>query len=163
MPVTLSQPTYGVGLSVGVAIGVGALSLTGTAKDESSGVLAVVTHAGQVCRRYSATLTLTVGTPTLVDLSALTDESGAAYGLASIEVLKVSNKSTTAGQDVTAGGGTNGVFAAYPHAIKATARGDSTLFVASPVVVDTTHKILQLTPAGVAGATFTVLLTVVGR
>lgn len=161
MPVALLSARYGCGLEFSFTAGTDFRPNSGSFADESVVNIPIGTGTGQVCKDYAVEVTIASGTPATIDFTALLDENFSALSFGTIEAIKISNKSVNAGEDVTVGGGTNGLFTALPFALKALARGDSTIEIATPITVDSTHKILQLTAA--TGAAVKVRITFVGR
>lgn len=60
-----------------------------------------------------STLTVSTGTPTVVDLASVTDPDGTSITWSDILAIAIVNLSTTAGQDITVGGGTNPVVSLF--------------------------------------------------
>jgi hypothetical protein len=123
--------------------------------------LTVGAAAGQSNKVYSAPFTVTTGTPLALDLTTLVDPLGGALNFSAVTSILITNDSTTAGQDFTIGGGTNGLFTAAPNIVAA---NGGAYFISNPtaqITVDGTHKILTIAVAagtGVGGK-----VTIVGR
>lgn len=80
--------------------------------------------------------------------SGLTDAYGTALVFTSLQGVVIQNTSATA--TITVGGGTNPVFGTDQYTVKAGA----TLPITSTFPVDSTHKVIRITPS--AAATFSV-------
>lgn len=158
MAETLTNPTVSAQLSINVAAG----PLSGTVRQTYGGpTLTIGSTAGQINRKHSVDFAVTAGTPYTLDLTALTDLNGAAMSFSFWTHLLIENESTTTGQDMTVGGGTNGVFTADPVPIQANGGGRMWLNPNPGVTVDGTHKIIQITVA--AGTAVAGKLTIFGR
>lgn len=105
MAATISGPQVSafVQFLAGVAGATGSL----TYNQNVSQALAVGNAAGQANKAYQAALTVTSGTPLVVDLASLTDANGATITFAHVTTVIITNGSTTTGQDLTIGAGTN--------------------------------------------------------
>ncbi|HEX8323477.1 MAG TPA: hypothetical protein VF595_06135 [Tepidisphaeraceae bacterium] len=161
MAVVLTQPKFACGLATGVTAGPAHRRFSTPLSDNVGGVFEVGSGADQVSRDYYIPLTIMSGVPTVIDLTALVNEENAAFGFTTIEALKITNLSKQPGEDVTVGGGTNPVIAAQ-QPLKAVARdGGTTLYLITPITVDGTHKLLQITAA--AGTAVAAVLTILGR
>ena len=163
MSVTLNTAAYAAAVTFNFTAGTSYRPAAGALQDTSTKAFVVGTAAGQVNKEYAAQVTLTAGGSTAIDLTALLDQNGQSLAFGVIEALKVTNQSTTAGQDVTVGGGTYALLASVSTSLKATVRGDSLVLFVTPITVDATHKLLQLAAVGIAGQTYTVLGTALGR
>ena len=158
---TLDSPTWSVGLKANVTGGSAIQPATANISAGKTGSWNVGTSAGQVNEAYGSVVSVLSGTPTNIDLLTLTDALGAAISFATLEAVMVINLSKTTGEDITVGGGTNAVFASLPEVLKATSSGDSTLFFKTPITVDSTHHILELTAA--SGSAVQVAVVLFGR
>lgn len=92
--------------------------------------------------------TYTVGTSaTTIDLTSLTDAYGQSISFGTVKALLVVNNDAT--NNLTVGGGTNGLFSTLPFTLNGqTVSGSqqgSALSIITPITVDGTHKILSLT------------------
>lgn len=91
--------------------------------------------------RYSVT-----STPTVVDLTSLTDDYGTALSFSTVRHIHIRHTDTT--NSLTVGGGTTPVFAVLPVLTSYTASvGDngSCVSITTNITVDSTHKLLSLT------------------
>ncbi len=100
-----------------------------------------------ITKCYFTTETVTT-TPVSIDLTGLTDAYGAALSFATVKHLHIINNDAT--NNLTVGGGTNGVFAALPFNLKGQTGANnsdngSDLNLTTEITVDGTHKILTLT------------------
>ena len=162
MSVVLSQPQYRCSLKAGVAGTAAYRPISSAISDESTATLAVGASANQVSKPVAVELTIATGTPATIDLSSFITDDGSTASISSmVEAIKITLLSSTTGQDLTVGGGTNGLFAALPVSLKPTPRGEAVLFLATPITVDATHKIITLAVA--AGTTVKVRVTLFGR
>lgn len=115
--------------------------------------------ATDVTKVYFATLSITTS-PTSVDVTSLTDVFGSALSFATVKHLQIVNNSTTA--NLSAGGGTNGLFSALPTLIgQAASSGNagSCINLTTNLTVDGTHKIIALTSSS---GTISVEIIIVG-
>lgn len=137
-------------------------TVSGTANHEYTKEVAyaAVPVAGQVDVEVSTELLVTTGTPQVIDLTAVRDAGGVLVALGHLTHWLVTNESTTAGQDVSYGGGSNPVLPADTIVLPPT--GGMRMGVhPTGVVVDGTHKNFQVTVA--AGTNIKVRVTLWGR
>lgn len=116
------------------------------------------TAANQIDLIYAGTISLASSTPQTLDLTSLTDVLGGAVALARVKLIAIKNKSTTDGQNVTAGNaasnawsamlGSTGTITILPGT---STNPDGGWFINSAPnttgwPVDSTHKNLKLDP-----------------
>jgi hypothetical protein len=81
-----------------------------------------------------------------------------------VRAIKISNRSTAAGEDLSIGGGSsNDLFALLPFTLNSSSTGDATLLInfgSDGLTVDGTHKNLLLDVA--SGSTVAVDVTILG-
>lgn len=97
-----------------------------------------------VTKCYFNNYTVTT-TPTTVDLTSLTDAFGQAVSFSTVKHVQIINNDTT--RNLTAGGGTNALFAALPVLVgqaASTNSNGSCVNLTTNLTVDATHKIIQL-------------------
>jgi hypothetical protein len=124
------------------------------------------TGSNQVDTIYAATLSL-AATPTTIDLSTLTDPSGASINFARVREFIVQNTDAAAGHDVTLTQGASNGVTFLPATGGIPARYSSIVRISDPVstgatngnYVDSTHKTLKLDPGA---NTIQVLILIVG-
>ena len=117
------------------------------------------TAAGNVNLVYSSALTVTTGTPLVLDLTALLDPLGGTVNFVHVCAVMITNGSVTAGQDFTVGGGTTPVFAALP--LLQANGGNLQLINANPGWATSGANNLKFTVAAGTAVPFT--LTILGR
>ena len=127
-----------------------------------SQALTVGNTAGQANKAYQAALTVSTGTPLSIDLASLTDVTGAAITLTHVTTIVITNNSTTTGQDLTIGGGSNPLSASVAGV--ASANGGF-MVNHNPAVgyvynASTAH-LIQITAA--AGTNVPLTITILGR
>jgi hypothetical protein len=124
----------------------------------------VGSSAGNANKVFDVTVTIaSSGTPGTIDLTSVTDPQGNALSFSALRALKITNLSTTAGQDITPFGGTNGLVATGTIVLKAGSANSSVTydFGSAEIAVDSTHKIIQLAVA--AGTSVLCNVTGLGR
>lgn len=164
MASTVTSPQAGCTLSASLKGSASATVKPSAGVSDSTPVTyAVGNTAGQVNKVYTTTVTVNTSGATLIDLtSGITDALGASIVFAKVSAIKITNKSTTTGENITVGGGTNGLFTALPFTLEAGTGTESfTLCKGAGITVDGTHKILQL--AAASGSAVTVTVTIFGR
>lgn len=128
--------------------------------DTTATTFTVGTASGNVNKPYTATRTVASGTPDVLDLSVLTDPVNGSVAFLHVDVLKITNTSTVAGQDLTVGGGTAPLFTALPITI---GPGGSLVWVNPTddfaVNASTAHNLQVAAAAG----TVTYTITILGR
>lgn len=159
---TITNPSIQGGITYNKTIPtVGASTASLQFPDSSSGSIAVGTSAGAANFGTTINFNVTSGTPYTLDLTALTDTDGSSVTLASLSALKITNNSTTTGQDFTAGGGTNPIIASEStDPIQANGGFHNARYPAG-ITVDSTHKLLQITVA--AGTSVSGTVTLLGH
>lgn len=101
MSSTLSSPQVGMNVTANLASSAGAGATTTVINDSSAFAPTVGSSAGNVNRVYTSAITVAAsGTALSVDLTNLSDPQGNAISISTLNVLKLSNSSTTAGQDM---------------------------------------------------------------
>lgn len=75
--------------------------------------------AGSVDRCYAGTYSVTSGTPVTINLLTALDPCGTAAGIVYIEDILIENDNTTAGQDLTVGGGTHPALGTDSYTVQA--------------------------------------------
>jgi hypothetical protein len=160
MASTITVPQSGAGLTAQVSTGTALSSATATVNHTPAKALVAGTSATQISKIHSARYLVTTGTPLSIDLTSVTDPVGASLNFGFVSRILISNASTTAGQNATVLGGTNGLVAASPFTLGPGGHlkvdlGDQ------EITVDGTHKIITVTLA--AGTNVPIDVTVMGR
>ena len=94
---------------------------------------------------YFASYSVTTST-TSIDLTSLTDAYGTVLSFSTVRHLAIVNNSGT--NDITAGGGTNGLVSTLPVLkgfVPTTGENGTAINLTTNITVDSTHKILALT------------------
>lgn len=163
MASTLTSPQ--ISATIKGSLAGGAAPATATSNPNHSPVEAPVvgSTSGQCNLIYSAPFAVSNGSPLALDLTSLQDPLGAALNFSQAHAILIENDSTTAGQDMTIFGGSNGLLAASTAILYAgTAPGFQLLnFGTTGVTVDSTHKIIQIAVA--AGTNVAGKITVLGK
>jgi hypothetical protein len=155
--VALSQSKIGVAFQS--AFGAGAT--TGTVNHTVTSIPPIGSVAGSQDLEHSKDYAITAGTPLVLDVTALADQQGNAQNFAHVTGILVSNGSTTAGQDLTVGGGSNPLIATWGQPVQANG-GWYGFGAPNPgITVSGTVKNIQITVA--AGTNVPLTVTVKGR
>lgn len=163
MATTVTSPQFSATLSAGLNNGASTYPKVSTSfTHQANGSYDVGSSAGEVNKAYSVDVNVNTSGATSIDLTTLTDAIGTSTAFGTVSAILITNKSTVNGQNITVGGGTNGLFAAWPVTLDAT-DGLETLLIRKKlgITVDGTHKILTL--AAAAGAAVPVRVTILGR
>ncbi len=162
MASTLANPQISSAITVALSGGAAPAVASANVQHSVAQTLTVGASAGQVSKVYSASLLVSTGTPASLDLTTgLFDPLGVALVFTKVSAIHINNLSTTVGQNLTIGGGTNGLFTASPNTCDA---NGGEWFIASPtaqITVDGTHKIITITAA--AGTNVPYNITVIGQ
>lgn len=157
MASTLSNASISSQISVDIVRG----GLLGTVTHRNAQTPAIGTVTNQVNLVFQNDFTVATGTPITFDLTSLTDPAGAAINFGHVTHFHVENFSTITGEDLTIGGGTNGLFAADPKPVRANGGNVQHADPNPGILVDGTHKIIQL--AAAAGTAVLGRITIIGR
>jgi hypothetical protein len=145
MSSTLTVPQVSAAITGNLAGGTAPARTSSNVNDATASTPTVGTSAGNANALYSGAITVASGTPQTIDLTSVTDPLGASVVFTSIRAIKITNTSTTAGQNVTFGGGTNEVFSGASETLEP---GGTFLFdFPAGKAVDGTHKAIILTAA----------------
>jgi len=139
----------------------GSGATTGTVNHAVGSIPTIGSAAGQQDLEHSKSYTVTSGTPLVLDVTSLADPQGNAQNFAHVTSLLISNDSTTAGQDLTVGGGSNPLIATWGQPVQANG-GWYGFGAPNPgIAVSGTVKTIQITVA--AGTSVPLTVTVKGR
>lgn len=157
MASTLSNASISSQISVDIVRG----GLAGTVTHRNAQTPAIGTVTNQVNLVFQNDFIVATGTPLTFDLTSLVDPAGSAINFGHVTHLHIENLSAVAGEDLTVGGGTNGLFAADPKPIRANGGNVQHADPNPGILVDGTHKIVQL--AAAAGTAVLGRITIMGR
>lgn len=134
--------------------------------DQSTQEIAVGSGAGSADKEYSAAFVVTTGSPLVLDVTNLLDLLGGTINMLHVLAVKITNSSKTPGQDMTVGGGSNPLFAAFPITLKANAGASDVDFLGfhSPnpgIATSGSIKNIQISVA--AGTSVPGNITILGR
>lgn len=136
----------------------------GRVNHQARTVLTVGTTTKKSDAVYSARRTVDSGSPVTIDLNALTDINGVAINFAYVHAIIISNRSVTAGQDLTIGGTLNANVKGFLEAGDASVEGGS-MCITAPVngftVTNTSADTITVTAAAGTGVPFDI--TIIGR
>jgi hypothetical protein len=113
MPTTLSNPSITLQIKATLTAGAVPAPIGSLVSHAPTFSLAAGNSAGNVDRCYSASFTITTGTPLTINVASAFDPLGSALGMIHVTSVLVENDSATAGQDMTIGGGANPVLGTY--------------------------------------------------
>jgi hypothetical protein len=160
MASTLSSPK--VALSISGTLSAGAAPAIASAAILHQAILSLTVgaSAGQVNKAFSAPVSVTTGTPLVIDLTTAADPLGNVPAFTKVSTILFTG-ANGATQQFTVGGGTNPVIPAEAQAINAKDGVYLWHSADSPLTVDGTHKNVQITVA--AGTAIAGQLTVIGQ
>lgn len=162
MASALTSPKVGLSLTCNLTGGVAPAIASCPVNHTISPTIAASSAAGGADLVYATAGTVTSGTPVVIDLTTgLTDPLGVALVFAHVVAIMVTNDSTTVGQTLTVGGGTNPILASESDPVQANGGGFVVVAPNPGFTVDSTHKTLQVLVA--AGTSVPYKLTVLGR
>lgn len=111
---TMNNPSFAAKLACNLNWGVAPNALSDNPQINQAANLIVGNAAGQVDRVIAQAITITSGTPVTINVGTALDPSGTAAAMVHVCGFILINSSTTTGQDMTIGGGTNPVWGATP-------------------------------------------------
>lgn len=158
---TLSNPQYGAAILGTLTSSTATATNVATINDATSAAPSVGTSAGSFNLAYTASGTVATGTPVVLDTTALTDPLGASINFGHVNIIKLTNNSTTTGQDLTMGGGSNPLFGSISPVARA---NGGFLEIADPnpgIATSGSVKNIQISAA--AGTNVAFALTILGR
>ena len=161
MPSTLSSPQVSAAIVSTITGGASPAPSTANVNHAAARTPTVGSGAGNVNKIYSAAFTVTNGAPLSLDLTALTDPLGQANNFGTVYSILITNDSTTAGQDFTCFGGTNGLIATSTELCYANGGAKLLDTGTTGITVDGTHKIITIAVA--AGTAVPGKITVIGK
>jgi hypothetical protein len=124
--------------------------------------LPVGSGSGSVNLEYHTPVTVTSGSPLVLDLTNLTDPLGNAIAFAVVTAILLTNDSTTTGNDLSLGGGTTPLVATCPLPAQAAGGAVAVLAPAAGLTV-TSGSTNKLQIAAAAGSAVPGKLTILGR
>jgi hypothetical protein len=163
MASTVASPQITAAITATLTGGAAPATVSGNVNHTPSETPTVGSSSGNVNKAYSVAGTVTSGSPVDIDLTAVTDPLGASLNFSQVHAILLENLSTTAGQDLTLGAGTNPLLAASTQlAYAGTAPG----FVlqncgTTGITVDSTHKTVRVAVAAGTGVGYK--LTIIGK
>jgi hypothetical protein len=169
MAATLTSPQVGMNITGNLSAGTFP-TRTANPSHPITSTPNVGATAGSVNKLYQASFTIVNNaTPTAIDLTSLTDIDGTTINLANVYAIEISNDSPNTGEDITHGGGTNGLYTVSPNVLPGGIAGGGALDPSGIIIkygtigktVDATHKILTLATA--AGTNVPGRITILGR
>lgn len=160
MSTALTTPQIAASIIANLASGNPPAKATCAVNDATTIIPVVGTSTNNVNLCYSATRTVTSGSPDVLDLTALTDPLGNALNFAVVRTVKITNNGST-GQTITVGGGTNPLFASESEPIQALGGVHLTDHPDGGLAVSGTVKNLQISVA--AGTSVSYTITILGK
>ena len=161
MAAVLSNPAISCAITCNMSGGAAPAPATAVINDATARQATVGSSAGNVNKIYSAVFTVTNGTPLVFDVTSLTDALGNALNFGTVYAIKITNSSTTAGQDFTLYGGTNPILAASTELCYANGGVKLLDTGTTGIAISGSVKTIQITVAagtGVAG-----VITIIGK
>lgn len=161
---TLSNVQTSGQLSMSLGSTTGSSATTSNINNSFAITFDVGTATGQVNKVYDGEITIaSSGSPSTIDLTAAVDPQGTSNNFSVVNAIIITGESTTAGEDITPFGGSNGLLATGTAKILAGTKPGSVVynFGTTGLTVDSTHKIITLTSA--AGTNVKCKVTVVGK
>lgn len=161
MPSTLVSPRVSAAVLATVEASAAPVKTVAYVDHKSDQTMTVGSGAGEANKNYSSEFTVSSGTPLDLDVTALVDKVGTAIVFTEVQTIFITNGSTTTGQDMTIGAGTNPLFAADPNPIKSKG-GVKLIHNPNPgITVSGSVKTLRITVA--AGTNVAGHVTIQGR
>jgi hypothetical protein len=146
MSSTLTNPTVNASLGGSLLPPNSAINQAVAAAAMNQFKLTVGNGAGQADGIVSMDRTVTAGTPDVIVLTALSDYVGYSVSCVRIVAVIIQSKSSTPGQTLTHGGGTNPYYAADPRPIGPSGNAEwASPIDGGPTVVGGTNNNLQVT------------------
>jgi|GEM_PF-1259476 len=163
MASTLSSPRIEAKISGQIAKAATQTSSAAASINDATAVSpSIGATTGLISKAYSGTVSVTTSGLTL-DLTSLEDSLGEAVVFTLVRAIKITNRSTASGEDLSVGGGaSNDWIALLPFTLNSSATGDATVLIdfgADGLIVSGTNKNLLL---DVAAGTVAIDVTIVG-